>query len=271
VESTVYELRLRTIPQQISLRTVLKTRTSTPCDNRLLAALPKASQQRFLAKSRRVTLRVKDVLWHPGDSITAVYFPLTCVISMMTEMKNGATIEIATVGNEGVFGIAAYLGINVAVSRGITQVSGEALQVNVDDFVQVVSGDECFDLLLRRYTHALLTQIARSGGCNSLHSVEERYARWLLMMHDRTNVDVFAFTQEFLSGMLGVSRARVNIVSGLLEKAGLVRHSRNRITVLDWPRLEASSCDCYHVMKEEFARIDSSHRLVTRQRSAHAE
>jgi CRP-like cAMP-binding protein len=224
-------------------------------NNRLLEGLPKPSRDRLCAKAQIVSVSVEDILYHPGDSITSVYFPLTCVISLMTEMKNGATIEIATVGNEGMLGIAAYLGIDVAVSRGITQVPGKALRVGVEDFKRVAKTEEPLDIILRRYTHALLTQIARSGGCNSLHSVEERYARWLLMMHDRTNVDVFAFTQEFLSGMLGVSRARVNIVAGMLEKAGLVKHSRKQITVLDWNRLEASSCDCYRVIKEEFARV----------------
>jgi CRP-like cAMP-binding protein len=234
---------------------VRKGKADDTSDNRLLASLLGLSRERLFTKVQRVSLSVEDILYHPGDQITAVYFPLTCVISMMTEMKNGATIEIATVGNEGVLGIAAYLGINIAVSRGITQVSGEALRMSVGDFTRLAKTEEHFDIVLRRYTHALLTQIARSGGCNSLHSVEERYARWLLMMHDRTNVDVFAFTQEFLSGMLGVSRARVNIISGMLEKAGLVKHSRKQITVLDWKGLEASSCDCYRVIKEEFARV----------------
>ncbi len=223
--------------------------------NTLLAALPAASRERLFAKTQRVSLSVKDILYHPGDSITAVYFPLTCVVSMMTEMKNGATIEIATVGNEGMLGIAAYLGIDVAVARGITQVSGEALRMSVEDFNEAAKSDEHFDTILGRYTHTLLMQIARSGGCNSLHSVEERYARWLLMMHDRTNVDVFAFTQEFLSRMLGVSRARVNIVTRALEKAGRIKHRRNHVTVLDWKGLEASSCECYRVIKEEFARV----------------
>lgn len=223
--------------------------------NRLLAALPGATRERLFAKTQRVSLSVKDILYHPGKSITAVYFPLTCVISMMTEMKNGATIEIATVGNEGMLGIAAYLGIDAAIALGITQVPGEALQMSVKDFKEAAKSDEHFDTILRRYTHALLMQIARSGGCNSLHSVEERYTRWLLMMHDRTNVDVFAFTQEFLSRMLGVSRARVNIVTGALEKAGLIKHGRNQITVLDWKGLEATSCDCYRIIKEEFARV----------------
>ena len=198
---------------------------------------------------------MNDILYQTGDVITAVYFPLTCVISMMTEMRNGATIEIATVGNEGVLGIPAYLGIDLAIARGITQVSGEARRMSVEDFRQVVKSDDDLDTILGRYTHALLMQIARSGGCNSLHSVKERYARWLLIMHDRTNVDVFAFTQEFLSRMLGVSRSRVNIVTGALEKSGQIKHSRNQITVLDWKKLEASSCDCYRLIKEEFARI----------------
>jgi CRP-like cAMP-binding protein len=223
--------------------------------NGLLAAVPGVSGQRLLAKTQLVSLSVKDILYHPGGPITSVYFPLTCVISMMAEMEDGATIEIATVGNEGVLGIPVFLGIDVAVSLGMTQVSGEARRMSAEDFRQAAKSDEHFDTILRRYTHALLMQIALSGGCNSLHSVEERYARWLLMMHGRTNVDVFGFTQEFLSGILGVSRARVNIVKGALEKAGRIKHSRNQITVLDWKGLEASSCDCYQVIKEEFARV----------------
>lgn len=223
--------------------------------NGLLAALPGASKERLFAKTQLVSLSVKDILYHQGKSITAVYFPVTCVISMMTEMENGATIEIATVGNEGVLGIPVFLGIDISVALGITQVSGEARRMSAEDFKQAAKSDEHFDTILRRYTHALLMQIARSGGCNSLHSVEQRYARWLLMMHSRMNVDVFAFTQEFLSRMLGVSRARVNIVTGALEKAGQIKHRRNQITVLDWKGLEASSCDCYQAIKEEFARV----------------
>jgi CRP-like cAMP-binding protein len=223
--------------------------------NRLLATLPGASRERLFAKTQLVSLSVEEILYHPGSLITTVYFPLTCVISMMTEMSNGTTIEIATVGNEGVLGIPAFLGIDVAIARGITQVSGEARRMSVKDFKEAAKNDEFFDTILRRYTHALLMQIALSGGCNSLHTVQERYARWLLMMHSRTNVDVFAFTQEFLSRILGVSRARVNIVTGALEKAGWIKHSRNQITVLDWKGLEASSCDCYRIIKEEFARV----------------
>jgi CRP-like cAMP-binding protein len=223
--------------------------------NRLLNALPGTSRKGLFAITQRVSLSVKDILYHPGEPITSVYFPLTCVISMMTEMKNGATIEIATVGNEGVHGISAFLGINVAVGLGITQVSGEARRMSVKDFKEAAKSDELFDTILRRYTHALLMQIALSGGCNSLHSVQERYARWLLMMHGRMNVDVFAFTQEFLSRMLGVSRGKVNIVTGALEKAGWIKHSRSQITVLDWKGLQASSCDCYRIIKQEFARV----------------
>ena len=223
--------------------------------NGLLAALPEVSRQRLLAKTQLVSLSVKDILHFPGKPITAVYFPLTCVISMMAEMEDGATIEIATVGNEGVLGIPVFLGVDVAVALGITQVSGEARRMSAEDFKQAAKSDELFDTILRRYTHALLMQIALSGGCNSLHSVQERYARWLLMMHSRMNVDVFAFTQEFLARMLGVSRARVNIVTGALEKAGRIKNSRNQITVLDWKGLEASSCDCYRIIKEEFSRV----------------
>ena len=232
-----------------------KVKSHETAENRLLAALSKTSREALIPKMERVPLAVGDILYHPGDAIASVYFPVTCVISMMTEMKNGTTIEIATVGNEGMLGIAAYLGIDVAVSKAIVQVDGEALRMKAEELQREARREERLDTLLRRYTYALLTQIARSGGCNSLHSVEERYARWLLMMHDRTNVDVFAFTQEFLSEMLGVSRPRVNIVAGTLEKAGLVKHARKRITVLNWEKLEASSCDCYRVIKEEFDQL----------------
>jgi CRP-like cAMP-binding protein len=232
-----------------------KAKSPETAENRLWAALSKPSREALISKMERVPLSVGDILYHPGDAIAFVYFPVTCVISMMTEMKNGTTIEIATIGNEGMLGIAAYLGIDVAVSKAIVQVDGEVLRMKAEELKREVKREDRLDILLRRYTHALLTQIARSGGCNSLHSVEERYARWLLMMHDRTNVDVFAFTQEFLSEMLGVSRPRVNIVAGTLEKAGLVKHARKRITVLNWEKLEASSCDCYRVIKEEFDRL----------------
>lgn len=234
---------------------VRKGRVDDVSDNSLLAALPRASRERLFAKTQLVSLSVKDILYHSGDRITAVYFPLTCVISLMTEMKNGATIEIATVGNEGMLGIAAYLGIPAPVALGITQVAGEARRMSAKDVQLAAKNDEHFDALLRRYTHAFLMQIALSGGCNSLHSVQERYTRWLLMMHDRTNMDIFAFTQEFLARMLGVSRGKVNIVTGALEKSGWIKHSRNQITVLDWKGLEASSCDCYRAMRAEFMRI----------------
>jgi CRP-like cAMP-binding protein len=223
--------------------------------NSLIAALPKASRERLFAKTQQVSLSVNDILYHTGDAIKAIYFPLTCVISMMTEMTNGETIEIATVGNEGVLGIPAYLGIDLTIARGITQVSGLARRMSVEDFKRAVRNDDALEAILGRYTHALLMQLARSGGCNRLHSAEQRYARWLLMMHDRTNVDVFAFTQEFLSKMLGVSRSRVNIVTGALKQSGRIKHSRSQITVLDWKGLEACSCDCYRFIKEEFARI----------------
>jgi hypothetical protein len=135
--------------------------------NGLLSALAEASGERLVVKTQRVSLSVKDILYHPGDPITAVYFPLTCVISMMTEMKNGATIEIATVGNEGVLGMPVFLGIDEAVALGITQVSGEARRMSVEDFKQAAKSDERFDTILRRYTHALLMQIARSGGATA--------------------------------------------------------------------------------------------------------
>jgi CRP-like cAMP-binding protein len=233
---------------------LLKTKADDFSANRLLAALPRVSKQRLFAKTQLVSLSVKDILYHRGDAITAVYFPLTCVVSLMTEMKDGESIEIATIGNEGVVGLAAYLGITEAVALGIIQVPGKAMRMSVEDLRRTAKSDEHFETMLHRYTYSLLMQIALSGGCNSLHSAEERYARWLLMMHDRTNQDVFAFTQEFLSRMLGVSRARVNIVTRALVTAGLIKHSRNQITVVNWKRLESACCDCYRAIKQEFER-----------------
>jgi CRP-like cAMP-binding protein len=234
---------------------LLKAARHDASANRLLAVLPKASRDRLLAQSQLVSLAVKDILYHRGDIITAVYFPLTSVVSLMAEMQNGATIEIATVGNEGAIGLAAYLGVAEAVALGIAQVSGEALRMSIEDVKRTAKSDEDFNIILKRYIHSLIMQIALSGGCNSLHSAEERYTRWLLMMHARSKVNVFAFTQEFLATMLGVSRARVNIITRGLEKAGLIKNNRNQITVLDWKGLEAASCDCYRAIQEEFGRV----------------
>ena len=223
--------------------------------NRLLDALSGVSRQRLLAKTHQVSLSENDILYFQGAPITSVYFPLTCVISMAIEMKNGVSVEIATVGNEGMLGIQTFLGITEAVSLRITQMSGQARRMSVKDFIEAAERDEGFNKILRRYIHALFMQVSISGGCNSLHSVEKRYTRWLLMMHDRTNKDVFTFTQEFLSHLLGVSRVRVNFVTGALEKSGWIKHSRNQITVLDWKGLETASCECYRLIKEEFARV----------------
>lgn len=239
-----------------------KTKLEDLVPNRLLVALPPASKERLLGRLQLVPLSVKDILYHRGDVVSAVYFPRTCVVSLMAEMQNGETIEIATVGNEGVLGVSAYLGITEAVALSITQVSGDALRMSVEDFKRLSRADSEFESVLHRYMHTLLMQIALSGGCNSFHSAEERYIRWLLMMHERTNTDVFDFTQEFLSRMLGVSRARVSIVTRQLEKAGLIDHGRNRIRVLDWQRLELSSCDCYRAIKQEFGRVISESRKV---------
>jgi CRP-like cAMP-binding protein len=185
-----------------------------------------------------------------------IFFPINAVVSLLTIVEDRTLAEVGLVGNEGMIGLSIFLGIEATPFKAIVQVPGEAMRMKVDVFKDLVNPDSPLYSLLR-YTHALMFQISQSAACNPHHSVEERCCRWLLMTRDRVQSDQFPLTHEFLSHMLGVRRASVTVVAGMLQKAGLIRYSRGQMTILDRPGLEAVSCQCYRLVKKEEDRLQT--------------
>ena len=223
--------------------------------NQLLSALPTEEYERLLPNLEAVSLTPKQIIYAPNESIEYVYFPNNGIISLVNFTEDGSTVEAATVGNEGMAGIAVLLGADRMISEAVSQVPGDGLRMKTEVFKrQVTPGSPLHNLLLR-YTLALLNLISQSVACNRLHSVEQRCCRWLLLCQDRVQSNEFPLTQEFLSQMLGVRRASVSVVAAILQRAGLIRYSRGKITILDRQGLEASSCGCYRVVKDEFDRL----------------
>lgn len=223
--------------------------------NQLLCALPQEELQRFTPHLEFISLPFKHVLYEPNQLIKYVYFPNQGVVSMVTTTEEGETVEAATVGNEGMIAISVLLGVDQIPLQAISQVPGNAWRMRTETFKQQVKPDTLLYTLLLRYTQALMSQLSQTVACNRLHSVEERFCRWLLMCHDRVGTDEFFLTQELLSQMLGVRRASVSVVAAILQKAGFIRYSRGRIQIRDRQGLEAASCECYRVVKEEFDRL----------------
>ena len=219
--------------------------------NRILSALPHQEQQRFYPQLELVALTPAQVLYGNGEPLSHVYFPVTSVISLMNVMQDGQTIEVATVGNEGMVGLRLFFGINTASAKAITQSPGLALRAQADIFNEEAR-KEPFRMLVDRFIRALLGQIFLSGGCNHFHSVTERCARWLLMMQDRAGVDEFPFTQEFLADILGVRRQSIAVVEATMERAGLIKAGRGKVTITDREGLETISCECYKRVRDEY-------------------
>jgi CRP-like cAMP-binding protein len=220
--------------------------------NRILAALSGTEAKSFFEKLQVMHLSDKQVLYEQGDMIRRVYFPTSAVVSLVSVMEDGSSIEQATTGHEGFVGMSVFFGIDKSFAKAIVQVPGEGLGMAADVFRTMVKKMSPLTILLQRYAHALLAQMSRSGGCNSLHSAEERFARWLLAMQDRSRVDELPLTQEFLGEMLGLRRPSVSLVAGKLQKAGLIRYSRGKVTILNRPALEKASCECYRILREEY-------------------
>ena len=223
--------------------------------SRLLQALPEAARSGIEAASERVSLGLKAILYEPNAPITHVYFPLSGVMSLVIEMQDGEVVEVATVGNEGFVGSPVFLGTDRSPTKAFAQVPGEVLKVAVEDFKRELQEQPALHELIRRYTQALMNQISQSTACNHLHSIQERMCRWLLMTHDRVGADQFSLTQEFLSQMLGVRRASVTVVAGILQQARLIEYQRGRIKVLNRAGLEEGACECYRVVRDEYDRL----------------
>jgi CRP-like cAMP-binding protein len=223
--------------------------------NRILRVLPRAVQESLRGPLRRVTLSMGAILHQPGDPLTHVYFPVSGVISMLTVLGDGSAVEIATVGNEGMVDLAAFLGLVSSESRLLVQVPGEAFRMPIADFQLKLAESPILRTVLGTYIFELFTLVAQSSACNRKHSVSQQCARWILMTHDRVDGDEFPITHEFLAEILGVGRPTVTYALRPLKLAGAVDYHRGSMKVLDRRGLEAMSCECYGVIRGRFDRM----------------
>jgi CRP-like cAMP-binding protein len=221
--------------------------------NSLLAALPHAEYQRLFASVESVTLKFGEVLQQPGEPIRHVCFPVDCVISLLTPMKGHPDLEIALVGREGMVGIPLALGIGFSSRRALVQGPGTAMRMESGPFRRAFRQSMPLQQALYRYKHALVGQIGQLAACTQFHPVQARLARYLLMTADHTNWTEIRLTQEFLASMLGVQRPAVTHAVSVLEKGGLIKCGRGKLTILDRKRLGAASCECYQIIKRMYA------------------
>src|SRR6478672_7460742 len=223
--------------------------------NKLLAALPQTEFDRVFSDLEVVPLELGQVLYESGDKLDYVYFPTTTIILLLYIMENGATAEIGVVGNDGILGIALFMGGDTTPNRAIIQSAGEALKMSARDLKAEFTLGGVFHNLLLRYTQALITQISQTAVCNRLHPIEQQLCRWLLLSHDRLDSDMLIMTHDLISNMLGVRREGVTLAAQKLAAQGLIRNDRGTITVLDRPGIEAGVCECYKVVNDEYRRL----------------
>jgi CRP-like cAMP-binding protein len=223
--------------------------------NRLLSLLPRAEFQRLVPHLQSVTLTAKDILCKARGPIDHVYFPTSGMISAMTVMEDGAAIEVATIGNEGMTGLTAFIGGETSPYELMVQVSGEGLRMSAQTLKSEAGKKGTLHGLLVLYNTAFTHQVAYSVACNGLHKIEKRCCRWLLMVADRVGSDAIPLTHEFLAIMLGVRRSSVTEVLQPLQERGLIQYSRGEIRIVDRKGLEATSCECYRAVKDEFGRL----------------
>ena len=226
-----------------------------PEQNHLLAALPATEFERLAPYLEMVEMPLGKVLYEPGEHLQHVYFPTTAIVSLLYVMENGASAEIAVVGNEGILGISLFMGGETTPSRAIVQSAGYGYRLKGQLLKNEFYRAGPVQRLLLRYTQALITQMAQTAVCNRHHSVEQQLCRWLLLSLDRLSSNELTMTQELIANMLGVRREGVTDAAGKLHRAGLINYSRGHITILDRPGLEKRVCECYQVVKTEFDRL----------------
>ncbi|GGC69530.1 Crp/Fnr family transcriptional regulator [Siccirubricoccus deserti] len=228
---------------------------TTSTDNRLLSALPAEELDRLRPGLETIRLATGQDLHAPGEPISHIYFPHRGVVSLVSEVPDSRSVEIATVGNEGMVGVAILLGATTMPSRAFCQIPGAASRMAAGTFRTALDVNPVFRALLLRYVLALLNQVAQTAVCNRVHPIEQRCARWLLMTHDQVNrAPRFPLTQSFLSQMLGVRRASVSVAASTLQREGILRYARGIVTIPDRDALEAAACPCYGIIRAEFVR-----------------
>jgi len=227
----------------------------SPKDNRLLAALPQASYDALLPSLEATALPLGMAVYESGGTQGYVYFPTTAIVSLLYVLENGASAEIAITGNEGLVGIALFMGGETTPSRAVVQSAGEGYRLRASVMKKEFETAGALQHLLLRYTQALITQMAQTAVCNRHHSVDQQLCRWLLLSLDRLPANELVMTQELIANMLGVRREGVTEAAGMLQAAGLIEYRRGHISVLDRAGLEARVCECYAVVRKEYDRL----------------
>lgn len=226
-----------------------------PAQNHLLACLDPEEALRLLPRLELVELPLGNVLYESGSALGHLYFPTTCIVSLLYVLESGATAQIAIVGNEGLVGIALFMGGETTPNRAVVQSAGQAYRLTGASAKQEFGRGGPMQHLLLRYTQALLTQMSQTAVCNRHHSLEQQLCRWLLLSLDRLSSNELVTTQELIASLLGVRRESVTQAAGVLQRDGVISYRRGHITVLDRPALEARCCECYAVVRDEFARL----------------
>jgi CRP-like cAMP-binding protein len=224
-------------------------------ENRLLAALPAGEYISLLPRLESVHLRRGQVIQEPSDSVRYAYFLRTGMLSQAVLLEDGASVEVGTVGNEGMLGLSLFHASAVARTRTVCQLPSEALRLVASAFQELIRGSDAVHYLLHRYVQARYEQLIQTAACNRHHSTKARCARWLLTTQDRAQADRFPLTHEFLSGMLDVRRATITLTANALQQEGYIRYSRGQLTILDRPGLERTACECYRTIKQIYDRL----------------
>jgi len=243
---------------------VTHSASNSPKDNRLLAALPEATFKALQPYLERAPMPLGSVVYESGGTQGFVYFPTSSIVSLLYVLEDGASAEIAVTGNEGLVGIALFMGGETTPSRAVVQSAGEGFRLRASVLKKVFEAGGELQHLLLRYTQALITQMAQTAVCNRHHSVDQQLCRWLLLSLDRLPDKELVMTQELIANMLGVRREGVTEAAGRLQAAGLISYSRGHISVLDRERLEARVCECYAVVKKEYDRLLRDHDFPAR-------
>jgi CRP-like cAMP-binding protein len=230
-----------------------------PRENHILDALPAEERGRLFPHVTLVEMPLGRVLYEAGEALSHIYFPTDAIVSLLYIMKDGASAEIAVVGNEGAVGVSLFMGGETTPSRAIVQSAGSAYQLSGRRLKEEFERHGQLLHVLLRYTQALITQMSQTAVCNRHHSIDQQLCRWLLLSLDRLSSNRLEMTQELIADMLGVRREGVTVAACKLQDLGVIRYSRGHITVLDRPKLEKLSCECYAVVKKETDRLQSPH------------
>lgn len=233
----------------------MSRRPPEPDGNRLLAMLPTDEYERLLPHLESVSLALGEVIYESGGRQSYIYFPTTAIISLLYLMENGSSAEMGVAGNDGLVGIALFMGGDTVPNRAVVQSAGDALRMKTKVLQEEFARGGTFQRLLLRYTQALMTQMSQTAVCNRLHTVEQQLCRWLLLSRDRLNTDELVMTQELIANMLGVRREGVTHAAQRLQETGLISYARGRIKIRDRRGLEAAVCECYGVVRDEYNRL----------------